>query len=65
MKSNKLIVLVALALLATSAWTATRVYHVEPKELHQGKVAGNQSHGIRQGFVANVDSIGCAAMANA
>jgi len=46
-----------LLLVALGAQAATRVYFVEPKELHQGKVAGDEQHGIRQSFVANVDSI--------
>jgi hypothetical protein len=50
-------VAVVLGLLGASVPAATRVYFVEPKELHEGTVAGDAQHGIRQTFVANVDSV--------
>ena len=57
MRLKNIVVAAMLLTLAPGLQAATRVYFVEPKELHEGKVAGDQQHGIRQSFVACADSI--------
>jgi hypothetical protein len=54
---NATLVIAAALLLPLTAQAATRAYFVEPKKLHEGKAAGDEQHGIRQSFIANVDSI--------
>lgn len=50
--------------LLAGAFAATQVYHVEPRTSSNGWSPSGPTGYVGQTFVANVDSIECAAMTN-